>query len=300
MAELESQPADAMPESYPPEYQQSDGYPPNNTGLEEIPYGESEDTVAKLAPDKSKWEIGTEVSCIKYKEPAVMREKGMMYGVTGSYTYNGNLPFTLKSEDNYSLKFEGRAAWGRVDYRNSGAIDDIKDYLLELRLLGGYSYLLFNKIKFTPFAGLGYRYLNDDMSGRVSSTNAYGYERESNYVYTPLGAEASVNLKNNWVLGLSGEYDIFWYGRQISRLSDVDPGYNDIRNQQRKGKGIRGSLKLQKRLPGYDVSLEPFVRYWSIKRSNDGDWTYYGTLIGYGVEPKNNSTEVGCKLAVGF
>ncbi|KAF0119468.1 MAG: hypothetical protein FD151_1999, partial [bacterium] len=37
------------------------------------------------------WELGTEISHITYKEPDVMREKGMMYGIDGSYAYHQNL-----------------------------------------------------------------------------------------------------------------------------------------------------------------------------------------------------------------
>ncbi len=224
--------------------------------------------------------MGVETSYIKYREPGVMREQGMMYGVTGSYDYHNKI----------MLKVEGRGSWGRVDYRNSGAINNINDYILESRGLGGYDFSVLGRHTLTPYIGFGYRYLNDDMSQRVSSTGAWGYERESNYYYSPVGIEAIANLENNWSIGLTGEYDFFWLGKQVSHLSDV-PGYEDSKNRQSKGHGFRGSVKLQRSFEKVAFVLEPFIRYWGIKESKH-------TSQGY--EPKNHSTEIGSKLTAQF
>jgi hypothetical protein len=42
----------------------------------------------------------------------------------------------------------------------------------------------------------------------------------------------------------------------------------------------------------------PFIRYWNIKKSEIGTRTHFGTPIGFTWQPKNNSTEVGIKLAI--
>jgi len=245
--------------------------------------------LAQTELPKHSWELGTEISHITYKEPSVMREKGMMYGIVGSYTYHNKL----------MLKVEGKGSWGQVDYKNSGTLGNIDDYTLEFRGLGGYDFSVFTASTLTPYIGIGYRYLNDDMTG-TTSTGALGYERESNYLYSPIGVEVITPLKNDWSIGATAEYDIFWWGKQISHLSDVNSGYNDLENRQNKGYGIRGSIKVQKKLSKLDLVIEPYIRYWNIKKSKDADWTYHGTKIGYGYEPNNNSTEIGCKLAVIF
>ncbi len=234
---------------------------------------------------KHTFELGPEISYITYKEPDVMKEKGMMYGLVGSYTYHNKL----------MLKGEGKGSLGKVDYSNSGEINNITDYMLEFRGLGGYDFPIFKGSMITPYIGIGYRYLNDDMSGKISSTGAFGYERESNYIYSPIGIDFITPLGNSWSMGVRGEYDLFWWGKQKSHLGYV-PGYYDIENDQEKGYGCRGSIRLQKKSEKIDFLIEPFIKYWNIKESQI---TVDPAGTGW-VEPKNNSTEVGVMLGVKF
>jgi len=244
--------------------------------------------LAQTELPKHSADLGTEISYIKYKEPGVMEEKGMMYGIVGSYTYRPK----------FMLRAEGRFAYGQVDYKNSGTLDNIDDYILEFRGLGGYDFSVFTASTLTPYIGIGYRYLNDDMTG-TTSTGALGYERESNYLYSPIGVEIITPLKNDWSVGATLEYDYFWKGIQKSHLSDTGLGLGDIENDQNKGYGIRGSVKFQKKGEKLDFVIEPFIRYWNIKKSEDDYCSWYGIPC-VGWEPKNNSTEIGCKLAVKF
>lgn len=235
---------------------------------------------------KHSWELRPEISFIEYEEPDVMQEKGFMYGIGGSYAYH---------HDNIMLKMEGRYSYGQVDYKNSGTIDNIDDYIIELRGLMGYDFSIAYIIIITPYAGFGYRYLNDNASGMMSSTGSYGYERESNYIYSPVGVETNFLLINDWSFGINFEFDIFWQGKQKSHLGEV-AGYDDIENDQDNGYGVRGSIKLQKSNGTVDYIIEPFFRYWNIEeseatRDSAGRWW---------VEPKNNSTEVGIMFIVRF
>lgn len=231
------------------------------------------------------WELATEISHITYKEPGVMREKGVMYGIAGSYTYRKN----------FMLKADGRFSYGWVDYRNSGAMDNIDDYMLEFRGLGGYGFSVLKASALTPYMGIGYRYLNDDMSGRTTSTGAWGYEREISYIYSPIGIEMITSLKNGKSIGATLEYDYFWDGTVKSHLSDV-PGYYDIENDQNKGYGFRGSIKLEKKGEKINFVIAPFIRYWKIKDSETTTDPAGRTWI----EPKNHSTEIGIKFALEF
>jgi hypothetical protein len=120
--------------------------------------------LAQTELPKDSWDLGTEISYIEYKEPNVMEEKGMMYGIVGSYTYHNKL----------MLKTEGKCSWGQVDYKNSGTIDNTDNYMLEFRELGGYDFSVFTGSALTPYIAIGYRYLNDDSSGRISSTGYPG------------------------------------------------------------------------------------------------------------------------------
>jgi hypothetical protein len=231
------------------------------------------------------WKVGVEMSHITYEEPDVMEEKGFMNGIGGSYTYHNYI----------MLKAEGRFSYGQVDYKNSGTLDDIDDYMLEFRMLEGYDFHILNRSIVTPYIGIGYRYLNDDSSGRVSSTGHAGYERESNYYYSPVGIETLTELNKGWFIGVILEYDYFWKGKQKSNLGSI-PGYYDIENHQIDGYGWRGSIKLQKEHLKRIFTIEPFARYWNIE-----DSTITIDPEGYiWYEPKNNSTEFGVNVSVAF
>jgi len=130
--------------------------------------------------EKHTFVLGTEISYIKYVEPSIMEETGMMYGIVGSYAYHNKL----------MAKVEGKGSWGQVDYDGKlldgtkYTLDNINDYMLEFRGLVGYDIRISEWIFLTPYIGFGYRYLNDD-----ASKDPAGYERESNYLYSPIGIE---------------------------------------------------------------------------------------------------------------
>lgn len=239
------------------------------------------------------WEFGPELSYIKYKEPDLMEEKGMMYGIAGSYTYHNKL----------MLKGEGRFSYGLLDYDGSTqngtpiTINNIPNYMLEFRGLIGYDFTVFKATTITPYIGLGYRYLDDNSQKKSSA----GYERESNYIYSPIGVEAVNNLDNGWSWGAAVEYDLFWKGRQKSYLGNSVAGVNNPENDQNSGYGLRGSILIKKIVGRMSYSLEPFIRYWNVDESDKQHMTFNGMDTGLVLyEPKNNSTEVGLRFNVEF
>lgn len=242
------------------------------------------------AAEQSLFTFGPEISYIKYEEPSVMEEKGVMYGLDGAWTYY--------YEKHRLLKIEMRLSHGEVDYKNSGTLDNIEDYIIEGRGVIGYKFSVAERTDLIPYIGLGYRYLNDDAAGLTSSTGARGYERESNYLYSPIGMEMTMPINNTWSLGTMLEYDHFWRGWQKSHLSDAHPAFNDLENTQEHGYGLRASLKALRHGKDVDFIIEPFIRYWNIKKSEEKDITFSGIVIGYGYEPKNNSTEFGILVSL--
>lgn len=262
-------------------------------GLKETAEGKPEVKITSFASlPRHSFEIGPELSYIQYEEPDVMKEKGMMYGVGVSYAYHNKL--MLKGEGKFSfgfLNYEG-ATWGGTPI----TINDIPNYMWEFRGLIGYDFAVLKTTTITPYLGLGYRYLNDNSQQKSSS----GYERESNYLYCPIGIEAVTNFNNGWSLGAAIEYDVLLWGKQKSHLGDFLPGLNVVENEQNTGYGVRGSIKFVKKSGKIDFILEPFIRYWNINESKVADVTYYGAYLTSAVEPKNNSTEIGLKFMIGF
>ena len=232
-----------------------------------------------------------EISHRKYQEPSLgMQESGMMYGVSGDYTYRSK---------NFMLKAEGRFAFGDVDYSSpSGEFDGIRDYDYETRFAVGYDLKTASrKASFTPFIGVGYRYLFDGLS-KVGSG---GYDRKSNYLYSPMGMETKFRLGREWSLGLIGEYDLFWHGWQKSELGDTDPALDTAANDQKGGWGTRASIRITKNIGRIGFAVEPFFRYWNIDKSNIVNITSNGDPTGYmAFEPANSSTEWGTRIGIRF
>jgi hypothetical protein len=234
---------------------------------------------------KSSWEISPEIYYFEYEEPGLMEEEGVFYGIFVAYTHRGWVE-APSSESKWMVRAEGRFAYGQVDYDGAFSdgtplkVDSIDDYTFEGRLLLGPDFLKENSVD-TLYFGLGYRYLNDDMSKQHPA----GYERESNYLYMPLGIETLNNLKNEWYLGLNAEFDLFLWGQQNSHLSDV--GYVDVENEQDSGYGLRVSVRFLKKAEKTDFIIEPFVRYWDIDESD--------VVLG-AMEPANETLEYGIRL----
>jgi len=218
-----------------------------------------------------------------------MSEKGMMVGVGLAYTYRDNVMF----------KASLLLAYGEVDYENSGTLDGIPDRHVEMRGLVGYDVAVEPTLVVTPYIGLGYRFLRNDAAGMITSTGARGYNRESNYVYSPVGIAVVKILPEGWSLSAEAEFDYLWYGKQYSDLSDGSPLYPDISNEQDQGYGIRGSVRIEKKLVASSVFVEPFVRYWHISQSDDTLFSAGGTLY-RGYEPRNNTTEIGASVGLKF
>jgi hypothetical protein len=194
------------------------------------------------------------------------------------------------------FRAEGRVAFGQVDYDGGiidletseitpYSIDDIDDWVFEGRLLLGADWL-YGSILNTLFAGIGYRYLNDDIS-----FDPIGYERESNYLYIPIGYQFDNGSEMGWSFGFGAEFDVFIVGNQRSYLSDVDPSYSDIDSRQDSGYGYRASVKLQHKSKRAIFAVEPFIRYWDI---DDSEFSYesFGTVW----EPANETTEYGISI----
>ena len=290
--------------------------------------------VSSLGRDNpnTKFEIGQETYYMRYEEPDIMDNVGMMYGLHMALSYRIENPILFKSlkqsigdgRTYTKLRLEARWARGEVDYDSfaSGSDDGITDESTELRGLICYEILFSEQTTVMPYTGFGFRYLSDDSRGRYTSTGHWGYLRESKYFYVPFGVELSHNLRENWILRLKGEYDLFLEGKQESHLEDGGPSIlsatdgryyviDTVENAQEVGVGIRGSVRLERQSDRFDFFLEPYARYWHVKESDHVQLTSEGgTMLWYadtgltvpltGYEPDNNTLEYGLILGLNF
>jgi hypothetical protein len=251
--------------------------------------GTADAAAASLRPES--FDAGLQLSHITYREPGLIRESGIMYGVTASYTGVGRAIMG---------KVDGTLSHGSVDYVGSYqdgtplTISNIKDTMFEVRGVIGTTDFVYVTSYYLPYIGLGYRYLYDG-----ADVAPGGYRRESNYLYIPLGIEGVPATRGAWSFGFTLEYDLFLRGTQCSHLSDADPGFNDVENEQSSGYGYRASLRFL-RSGTHDIIIEPFYKYWNIDESDAELLTFYGTPYAYVVEPENNSKELGIRVIMRF
>ena len=86
----------------------------------------------------SHWAIAPEISWFRYEEPTVMRDKGVLYGVTASYTRTSRAQYEdrmLRLEGGFSRRPGGlrRPLMDGTPY----TIEGNDDYLVNARLLWG-------------------------------------------------------------------------------------------------------------------------------------------------------------------
>jgi len=254
------------------------------------------------------WQIKPEIFYYNYFEKDIMQIESMHYGVWLSFSSYGGLPFTSSRLTNFILKGEMSGLYGSSDYSGhgsqevrNGTINNVPQYIVELRGLFGYNLLSNNSIFISPYSGIGFRYLNWNGKDRTTSTELAVCVRESNYYYSPIGIEISSDLNEQWTFMSSIEYDYFWHGKQISHASQMPGAYStDLINRQRNGYGLRCLLELQKKGTKKDLSLGLFTRYWNIDKSDYGQFYRRGILRTEGVEPKNSTVEIGVKFGWEF
>lgn len=237
-------------------------------------------------------DIGLSISSYQYQEPGIMSLQGMKMGL------DLHAVKVLEERDNLILRGDLRYALGTVDYTstNTGSATGNPDWYIEARGLVGKDWAIKDAV-ISPYAGLGYRYLFHDGRGIscTISTCYWGYRRESNYVYLPVGIIHRSALNDQARLESTLEYDHLLAGKQISRLSDG--GQSDVTNNQGSGYGLKLSVMYQKS----NWSIGPYVDYWNIGQSDIVPEYQNGVPTGWGlVEPQNNTIEFGLKASQQF
>lgn len=233
-------------------------------------------------------DIGLSLSSYQYQEPGIMSLKGSQLGL--------DLGISRAMQGERFMRGEFRYAYGRVDYSSNGtgSSSGEPNWYIEARGLMGKDWEINGKV-LAAYTGIGYRYLFNDARG-TSSTGHWGYRRESNYFYLPIGLILRTSLSGRARLVSTLEYDHLLWGKQISRLSDAGAGYDDVTNGQGSGYGLKLSVMYE----SGKFAFGPYAHYWDIGESDMAFINSNGTPVGIGWEPKNNTTEFGLKITQQF
>lgn len=238
-------------------------------------------------------EVGLTLSDYKYSESGMSltaTKVGIDYAIA------------FQRSDGWFLRGQVRGATGDADYRGSGNMGGVPDRYVESRWGVGREIVL-GRHALWPEAGLGYRYLYNDMRG-VTDTGAVGYRRESRYLTARAALRYRFLIPDGTSMEAAIEHDRLLLGRQDTRLSDIEgrgpwTDVPDVVNYQYRGEGWR--LSTTYRFNAWSVGT--YLHLWRIQdsekehiqvqtRTGTESWTVW--------EPTNNTREVGVKLAYRF
>ena len=241
----------------------------------------------RAAPDplatRPGWEAGGQLAYYHYEEPGFIRLTGPRLGPVGAYTFAWR--------NHMFLRIDARSSYGLLKYEGSGTKSSIPDWILETRTVAGMDFFPGAKVSLSPYLGLGYRFLFNDLRG-YSSSGAAGYRRYSNYLYAPVGLTMRIAVGDRWVLAPNVEADVFIVGKQKTQLSDTNSGFNDVTNTQKQGYGYRAYFMFEKD----HLAFGPWIHYWHI---SDSDVQPIG-LGGFALEPENWTREIGFEFRYRF
>jgi hypothetical protein len=240
------------------------------------------------------FDYGVDVSSYSYQEwlngTSFMKETGYRAGLS--------LGGTKVMGDSVFVRAETRFSYGELKYSGSGTITGVPDYLWDTRAILGKD-IAFSGYSLSPFIGVGYRTLLNDLRG-TSSTGAVGYRRFSEYIYIPIGITHRTMLEGSPArLSTTVEYDYFIGGTQKSYLGDISAAYatafGTVSNKQKNGYGARVSISYEK-----DAwSVGPYFNYWKVGDSDYTYRTYSGTTYSF-LEPSNKTMELGVAATFQF
>ena len=228
-------------------------------------------------------ELGATIGTYKYEEPNIgVKLNGTKTGLDFSATGNVN--------NDWFIRGDAKFKYGETDYTDTGTKCCNSDWYYEARGMVGKDFDR-GTYNLSPYFGLGYRFLFNDIRG-LTSTGAAGYRRESQYIYIPLGLTHRFKPDSNGRLATTLEYDYLIQGRQKSYLTDTGiAGFGDLVNKQNSGFGIRVNVSYEMN----NWAFGPWLQYWNIDQSNK---TTSGTFTGF--EPRNKTTEIGLRLGYKF
>lgn len=229
-------------------------------------------------------EVGVQAAHYEYEEPGLTKLVGNRGGILGAYTFT--------DARHVFSRIEARESYGRLKYEKYGSGNpySVPDFIFEARAVAGKDLFLGGLVSFSPYAGLGYRYLYDDLRD-TTFRGAAGYRRESNYVYAPLGLTTRVHLGGGLTFAPTVEVDYFLRGQQRSRLSDTGAGTGTgtsiLVNRQNQGRGYRAKLMFE---TGH-WAVGGWMNYWRIGDSEAEP---------AGFEPANRTREGGLEFSYRF
>jgi len=252
------------------------------------PGGEPQQPQEMSLATRSGLDIGAQISDYRYHEPSPGTK------IQGPH-FGGTIGATGVIGDHYFGTVEARGVTGEMNYSsNSGSKHDQTNTLLEGRGLLGKDFI-FTYYSVSPFFGVGYRYVDNNLGGNASNGTAL-YERENGMWYVPVGFMPRMPIDEKSRLAALLEYDFIVQGRETSHLGDAHAGDPIVHDEQDNGMGFRAELMYETKY----WSLGPFASYWAMNTSRFSIYHSPGSSCGSTTcsltVPYNHTVEAGLQF----
>ncbi len=270
----------------------------------------AQESVRSVIPTHS-FKASFEAVHFDYDQTSGINVEDYMYGVYGGYTYHDHgcisIPLMFETDVEYATSNDMDTDGWYPDY-SAGAlggqkyvVGDSDNYLLEVRCLVGYDFTMGKHI-ITPYVGYGYRYWNMDnpdvrAQQVAGNPSVPGFEQDTEYHYSPIGVKTISPLNDKWVFKTMFEFDLLWDGKIEKDISDANSKYEDTKCELDfgDGYGFRLAAQIERKITSkISAWLEPYIKYWNIKESDQVGIPGSGGLTV--VEPKNDTTSWGIRL----
>jgi len=199
------------------------------------------------------------------------------------------------------FRVNGAYSYGLLTYTGSGTASYVEDWYVNVKGTVGVDRHVHGGV-FSPYIGLGYRFLFDDPRG-LSDTGAVGYRRISRYYYLPVGARYKVK-NGNLPITFNVEAAYMYHGKQTSKDGDIGAvsgniseavDFGDINNHQEGGYNLNAGMMFTVN----QWEFGPTINYWNIRRSDD-QYRVDDNILYTIWEPANDTLEYTLKIVRHF
>lgn len=252
--------------------------------------------LAQEIPPAHSVELGWEVGRFYYKEsisgPHFMEEQGFLAGPVLDYRFRAPTGLELFVEAGHwrgTIEYHGTLSDSSGNVVGETHLDN-RQRLTELRVGGA---IPVEGTGAELYAGYGYRRWFD---GLGAHSDGGGYDRITRYHYLPLGVRWARPLGGEWRITARAENDLFLYGLNTSRFSQLDQYETNAEFSQDNGWGGRLSAGVEGAVSDHlRAGVGLFLRHWrvetsssdSVRRTNGGFDSYE--------EPRNRTTFYGLR-----
>ena len=240
----------------------------------------------------SKHELGLSfIGSHEYEEPKIMNLRSGSQAADDhignlGFLYNYKKGFLNNSNSLNEFEFDASYLFLTQSYwsATTGLMEDIDVETYNVR--GLYGLQLSDKLMLK--SGLGYRHLYHFWQNRQSTTGAFGYDREQDYIYIPIVAEINMPIPELKLDGkLNIEFDHIMEGNNTSYFGYLGGANQDTDFENNDGYAWKVSYEGKKG----NLIIEPYYEFMYVETSNVANDLN---------EPANTTTEIGLRVKKEF